>query len=753
MDNRVRDLQPVATAWTVFPRERGVAADVPIGGTAGAAESLLPPQEIRGMHAPMPILAGCHNRAASLRSVAGMSLPLFQRSPLARLALVLGTTVLTGVGLATISAVCWLVVPPIPHDAAFVARYSVLAGFFYGGQPAKTDAFQACVVAAPFLIFAAISLGRKIIARLDAIALRRWVRTGLALHLIFFAVCVRPLFYEPHPVLWLPPSWLLCPLPFPPPVPAWVCMGCVLFALALCFFVVAGYEIFFTRRVVTRLIIAFAVICAPVELYAPSQLKENDTAFSYHLNAMLDALSQSVNGHHLLVDFPHIYGGYIEMLAPVLRLFPRTMAVPLIALAIPTVLGVACWLATAFRLVRHPALLVLTAFGLLGVTYLSAIPPNYCYSTPRTLFPSLGLLLAVSYFRRPNTRLFLIISALAALASVWNLDTGLVLWLAWTLTLVAGEASERAWKSAALHLLGQAGLLALTWASFLLYLRIVSHQKSDLSLLLYFQTMVVKSGYFCVPLIVPSAWTLLVLLYLTGLVVAALAHLRRRVPWRGRMVLMLSLTGIGMFSYYLGRAAESNLICVAPPGILLAGLLGAEMLKRVRRGLLPPVTRWFFTPWAVMIFWWALLFFVQLPVILQREGRLLLDSFPLHPNFVQVNAAFAARYAVPGGNDVFFLSGNSGFYYYLTRTTRPLRIPGNVELLQMRDMDVLIQALQSRRIPKLFAEQNFWTMDMYREDVYGEITQAIAHNYRPAAFSAGGLILYVPKSSASPPVP
>jgi hypothetical protein len=672
------------------------------------------------------------------------------RNQAARLALVLWTTVLTACGLAIISAICAIVVPPIPHDAAFSARYSVYDGFFYPGQPAKTAAFQACVAAAPVLVLVFAWLGKRIVFRLEEPALRRGVRLGLAAQLLFFAACVRPIFYYPNPPLWLVPRWLLVPLPFPPPVPAWEWIACVLAALGLGFVVVAGILL---RREVKWLVVVLALLCAPVEFYAPSQVRENDTAFSYHFNAMLDAVSQSVNGHHLLVDFPHIYGGYGEMLAPVLRLFPRTMAVPLIALAIPTLLGAWLWLLAAWRLVRHPAVLVLTALGLLGVNYLSAIPPNYCYGTPRTLFPSLGLVLAISYLRRPGRALFWVISALAAIASIWNLDTGFVLWGAWTLTLLAGDASVRAWRQAGLHLLAQVALLAAAWLGFLFYLRLVSHQAPDLGLLLYFQSMVVESGYFCVPLIVPGAWCFVVLLYLTGLVVAALAHLRRRLPWKGRVVLLLALTGIGMFSYYLGRSAESNLIAVCPPAIVLAGMMGSEMLARVRSGLLPPITRWFFLPWVVMIFWWAFLFFIQLPVIAGRELQLLLDCFPVHPTPIQENVAFAREHTTPGENDVYFLSGNSGFYYYTTGTTRPLRIPGNVELLQMRDMDVLIRAIQSRRIPRLFAERNFWTMDMYRPEVYGAITGALAANYQAIAISPGGLVLYVPNDATPPSGP
>ncbi len=678
-----------------------------------------------------------------------MTLPLDERRPFERLALIIWTVGLVACCLGGIGAVCWIVVPPIPHDAVFVARFAVLDGFLYPGQPAKTMAFQCCVVTVPFLILMAASIGRKILSGWDVVALRRFVKIGFALHLLFFAACIRPIFYYPHPPLWEPPTWILVPLPFPPPgVPTWTWIASVLFLFAFIFFLIAGFSQPVVRRGVAMLVVFLAVLLAPVEFYAPSQINDL-TAFTYHLNAMMDALSQSVDGHHLLVDFPHIYGGYGEMLAPIIRLFPRTMAVPLIVLAIPTLLGIWFWLATAFRIIKNPVLLALATVALIGVTFLAALPPNYCYGTPRTLFPSLVLLLVASYFRRPTTALFWIISMLAAIASVWNLDTGLVLWFAWALTLAVGDVAQRDVTAFALHFAAQVAVLFVTWAAFVIYLTVASHHAIDSSLLFYFQSMVVKSGYFCVGMIVPGAWTFVLLLYITGLALAFFAHQRPHLKWQGRMVLMLSLTGIGMFSYYMGRSAESNLISVCPPGILLAGLLGDRMLARVRRGLLPPVTRWFFVPWGVMIFWWALLLFVHLPILLKQEGLLADEIVQPGPNFVRANADFAAQLVHPGESDVFFLSGHSGFYYYLTGTVRPLRVPGNVELLQMRDMDALIQTIESRQIPKLFVERNFWKMDMYRRDVYDALDTAIRLHYQVVSSSPDGkLVFYQPVADA-----
>jgi hypothetical protein len=665
--------------------------------------------------------------------------------PLQRVALVVGMVAFSAVGLAVVAAGCWFLVPPIIHDQAFDDSYAVLQGFFYPHQPGKSAAFQACVLAAPLLIAGAFFLTRAIIARMGATALRRWIAAGLVIEFVLFVASIRPLFYYPHPPVWIPPTWLLCPLAFPPPVPMWEWIGSVLAGLVFCAWLRIAPRGRGTSRRVWIVILVLAIVLVPDEFYAPSEIT-SEIEFTYHLNAMLDALSQSVNGHHLLVDFPHIYGGYIEVLAPVLRLFPRTLAVPLFALAVPSVLSLFCWLFAARQLIRSPALLALCGIGLVSVTYLTAFPPTYVYSTPRSLFPALGLLLAALYFRRPSGRLYAAISVVAALAPVWSMDTGLVFWLAWTLTLLAGEASERRWLGVVRHAVVQGGLLGIACVDFVLYLRVTSHEWPNPHLLFYFQTMVVKSGYFCVAIIVPSAWMFLVLLYLTGLVVAALVHFRGRVDWKQRMILLLSLTGIGMFSYYMGRTAESNLIAVCPPGLLLLGLLGSEVRARVLLRRLPPVVRWFFVPWLVMVFWWAFLLFVHLPVLLGREVHVVRDAFKPGVTTFEADAARAETWVRPGESDVYFLSGHSGLYYYLTGTVRPLRMPGNVELMKVSDVNVLLAAIRQRRLPKLVVDRNFYDLEMYRPEVYQWLTEAIAANYRVADIAPGGkVVLEVPR--------
>jgi hypothetical protein len=660
--------------------------------------------------------------------------------PVRRFARLIVTVDLSAVGLAIIAAVCWFFVPPIDHSAAFDAQFTIDPRFFYPEQPAKNLAFEAGCLAAPVLVILSFFASRRITDSLSVSGLRWLIATGLTVHLLFWAACLKQIVYCPNPPLWIPPLWLFIPVAFPPDVPGWEWSVSLVAAGTLPLFFVNRAPSRRVRNGVMIPVLLLWLLLAPARFYAPAEITDQ-TNFTYHLNAVLDALSQATNGHHLLVDFPHIYGGYIELLAPFVRLFPRAIGVPLLVLAIPSVLSVLFLLLTARLLIRSPSVLLMSCLGLLSFAYLVSLPdPYYGYVTVRSFMPALGLFLATLYFKHPGAGRYLLASGVAALAPIWNLDTGLVLWGGWLVTLSAAELAARRWRELTRHLVTQATLFLAAWAAFFLYLRLTSHAWPDLHLLFYFQTLVVQAGYFCVPLLVPNVWMSLVLLYLVGLAVALIAHGRGPVRWETRMILMISLVGVGTLSYYMGRSAESNLISVCSPGVLLLGLLYSEISAP------PAIRRWYLAPWLAMVLWWIFLLFMHLPVLLARGPQFVRDWRDPSVTPFKARAALVSRWVQPREKSVYFLSSQSGFYYYLSETVRPLRIPGTIELLRTRDMDVLLAAIRERRIAKLVVEQNFYDVGMYRSDVYQALKVAVAQNYQSVETSPSQrLTLYVPR--------
>jgi len=669
-----------------------------------------------------------------------------------RLLLTLWLTIsLTMLGLGWLAAILWYWAPPIQLDRAYLSQFTVWdqfnggkIGYFYPYQSGKNIAFNGACLASPFVMGLSYFLARRMIGRIGSFSPLLHYQWGLVLSWLFFLACLFPLFYCPAPpYLSMPPCWLFFSWFFqshPLITPARLCLVIMLEVLGVVFWrwpsTCKNLNI-----VLAVLVLGWAVV-TPAHLYAPDELSEN-APFAYHFNSIMDALSQVTNGHHWLVDFSHIYGGYIEILGPLLLLFPRRVETILLVFAGLNAVAIFGLLVTARLVIRQPFLFFLTGLSLLGIGYIMTMSDHYYqYSAVRMVFPSLGLLAATLYLRNPNRLRYGAVSLMAAVASIWNLDTGVVLWLSWTTMLMAIGMNIGA---ACKHFAMQTAILMTVWIGFLLYLRLVSGQWPDMGMLFSFQALVLGSGYFCLGVIFPDVWALVLTTYTIGLCAALVFYFQRNAIWKTHFILMLSLMGVGLFDYFMGRSAQSNLVSVSYPAILLIGVIWDETWLLIALGKLPKITWAYLLPVMLCFLWWAFLFTVALPELEARSSDILSKWVGGAKSPIESNVAFIKKWTTPH-EKVYLLSNQSGFYYYLSNTVRSIKIPGTVELLRGSDMDKLIAAIDSEQFPKLFADQDFYDVGMYKPEIYQQIREAISRHYRASATNdTGRVTLYLPR--------
>jgi hypothetical protein len=636
---------------------------------------------------------------------------------------------------------------PLRWDDAVAHRYTLPAADFYLDQPCKNLAFAAGCLATPPILILSYLLSRWVVGRAGTFSLRLMTVVGSVVTWLFFFWCLFPLIHCPNPPFaqeppsWLLYGWLFKQHLFPNAVPFWFFLVALVFSL---FFWRCRSSIKHLNWSLAVLIVVWAA-ASPAHFYAPAEVKD-DWRFTFHLNPILDPLGQSADGRHFLVDFPDIYGGYTEILGPILLLFPRGIETPLLALGLLNAFSVLGLLLTARLIIRQPFLLFLTGLGLLGVEYvMTTLEHYYQYFAIRMIFPSAGLVLAALYFRRPGWLAYGAASVVAALSSVWNLDTGIVLWASWTATLLAMGWSTGGWTTSLRHFGIQAVAFCAAWAAFFLYLRMASGRWPDPGMLFIFQRFVVGAGYYCLAIIFPDAWVIVLTIYITGLAVALAFYLRGNPPWKIHFMLMLSLMGIGLFDYFMGRSAESNLVSVSYPAILLIGLLVSEAKELIAQRKLPRISWVFLSPTMLILLWWSFLFIWAEPEQSVRSIDVVMKWQSGKPSPIEDNFAFVKKWTLPHER-VFMLSGQSGFYYYLTDTVCPIKVPEPGMLFWREDMNRLIAALDSGQLPKLFVDQNFFEDDTYRPEIYQQIQQAISGHYQAKAASPSGrVILYVPR--------
>jgi hypothetical protein len=664
-----------------------------------------------------------------------------------RLLLLLGmTSVLFVLGTAAVATAAWLSVPPRVFTEAFYAQYCVPGVFFYAGQPAKNAAYLVTCAAVPLLLPAAYFAARSIVSRIPASRLPFYLRPLVIVFLVFFAWCVSALGFTKVPALegmtpdWLSYKWFFITQPFLT-VTRFVCIAG---ALGLGCFFFGRPSTASNRNGAAACLVGIYLLLLPFDFYAPSEINEG-WLFDNHFNPLVYALGQVIDGHHFLVDFPHMYGGYVEFLAPILALAPHRPETIVLAFGFLKAASLLALIFTARLLIGSTFHLVLTGCSLMGTLCIQVSDNYYQTTAVRIFFPAIGLCAAVLYLRSSRREFYVLTSLLAAAASVWNLDTGLVLWLSWTLTLIARDWSEGRVRRLPANLLAQAILLVTAWTAFWIHLRISTGRWPAAATLFAFQGVYAGSGFLCVRLLVPDAWLIVLAIYAVALATATVFYLRRKPSWKIHALLLMALMGIGLFAYFLGRSCDSNLVGISWPIPFILGLLLSEARSLMASGQLPRAALAVALPALLVQLWWALLFALAIPnMVEQSVARFETWQLPSTTTHFTQNAAFVQS-QTHRHERLLILSNQGGFYHYLSDTVDATGLPSTDEWLFTAQVDALLASLNARQIPKLIIDQDFFDVEIYNHDIYPRIHRAVAQNYRLAITSpTGDLKLYVP---------
>ena len=161
-----------------------------------------------------------------------------------------------------------------------------------------------------------------------------------------------------------------------------------------------------------------------------------DQAWSISLDAALYALSQVAGGRTLLVDLPSQYGLFPEFLGPVFQLVGLSILKVSVAFALMQVLSLAAVFSVLSRDVKSLGLFALSGFALVSITFGTSTHSllneevYFQYWPIRFFWPALSLwFLSRSISSRTLIRSGAM-SLMTAISMLWNLDTGLAIWLA-----------------------------------------------------------------------------------------------------------------------------------------------------------------------------------------------------------------------------------------------------------------------------------------------------------------------------------
>ncbi len=314
-----------------------------------------------------------------------------------------------------------------------------------------------------------------------------------------------------------------------------------------------------------------------------------------HFDLLLGAVNQVMHGRTILVDATSQYGTlYPYVAAAVVAPFGLSVAhlsLFFVGLSLPTLALV--YLIYARKMGSGSPWAVVCLVATLAVFHpfwgpaLFDFAPEvvyYQYFPLRLICGVFFLWFSGVYFQRPSRRLMLAGYLAAAASLLWNADTGLVVLVAWTASLMVDAVSRgaemRVARTAA-RIAGHLALLVLTLvasvASYALFARIRSGRLPDLRVFWQYQDIFYGAGYFMLPMKRCELWQPIIFLYLVVVAGGVRRALQGTANADTRWNLFVALYGLGVFSYYQGRSHVFCLAAVLYPAMILACLLSADL--------------------------------------------------------------------------------------------------------------------------------------------------------------------------------
>ncbi len=375
--------------------------------------------------------------------------------------------------------------------------------------------------------------------------------------------------------------------------------------------------------------------------------------------------------------------------------------------------------------------------------------PYFQYWPIRFFWPSMSILAFYFFSLNKSTARASLISALSGLATFWNMDSGIFIVIAFgaylstqSLLSLSEKKSPYYWiKLTALHLT----VASLVYLALLYCLVLKSGSNLNLDWLIRYQRTFYQMGFMAIPMPYRlNPWLSVLGIYLLGIISSLYSwkyHVNRL---SSDMLFYVSVLGVGLFTYYEGRAHTNNLIQVFWPALVVSVLITSQILKGIESFRL-----------SKKYYYYAAIpfsFYIICSVVFVMHVKLL-ASFSLetvnealkpveNQSIVILNELeFIRRHTISNKNCI-ILSTYPSVYYLESGVASPIKGPGLMETLLLSDQKSLEDQLALNKLNCIF-------YGIGKSETSLDINfQRVLEHYKVSDKNALGTMLYlVPKTS------
>lgn len=482
--------------------------------------------------------------------------------------------------------------------------------------------------------------------------------------------------------------------------------------------------------------------------------------FTDSFNALFYSVAQVYQGKALLINFTNQYGLYPHFLEPIFKLIGLKVYTFTIVMAALMFTSYACILVFLYLVTKNKVIAVTGLISMIFYNYVleETLTRNFYFQfTPlRIIFPSLILILSFMYFKLNNTKvknlLYIASFVVSSIAILWNLETGIAVFLSWMLLLFYHDASQYdGWniaKEIARNAINGIVILMSVFIIFSMYMFIRYGNLPNFSELVKYQFYFYQFGFFMIPMKLIHPWNLVAIVYLIGLVYAAQSLIAKNNTMTPKMVFLLSILGFGIFVYYEGRSHDLNLLKVCFPAILIIIIFTDMLFTKISIDIREKHLN------LLELSVFAILFFFLIASSLSLLNTY--DTFKhigssrneisesASPTSVTQNIAFIKNNTI-SGERILILSYQSGVYYAESDTVSPLDTPGTSEIFLQKEHKKITNFLNSNETDanKVFLDVNFEKGFSDKGVDNLNITRTISNKYNIVSKSSDNtMILY-----------
>ncbi len=431
----------------------------------------------------------------------------------------------------------------------------------------------------------------------------------------------------------------------------------------------------------------------------------------WDFNSVYYSVVQVFRGQPLLVNnFTNTYGLYPHFIVPLLKLIGLSIRN---FSAIMASLIVLCFSLVFYSMTATVKEKSLVLFGFATIVFncflfskiVAAFDIYYALFPIRWIFPSLLLSYSVLYLKKPTKLLYFPSFFVFSAGILWNPDFGVVTFLSLLLFYFYLEMKDSKNPGCiirlATHALIAAGALIITFASYMVIIKLFYGNVPDVLEMFSTSKIFALVGLNMLPM--PRTfhpWMLVAIIYCAGLTYAINAVVRKKITGRSAFVMVVTVLGIGLFSYYQGRSHNWNLpSCCLPAFILLTVFADDLYVHCKRRGV-------FAVPFALTMLFLSFSFF-QIIYDYTRITELMTDTLDrariwITKMNIEKNAAFIHKTTQEGEKVFIFTAPPFSSLYFDLSGTSSIENPGLGELFFRADYQRLLYRLTYNENTKVF---------------------------------------------------